>query len=369
MKNFFSNSIFETLKKSIPLFLLTLLILPASAQVTLYLDYPEADRINRGFLTKSNASTELNSNYDTLDAVVNRTKFAGVRLLSLDGFSEYRAPFTAYEEGQFVEGPPYLSGLSMSIDSMFTLLGHENVSGLPDTIIFNVHQLDPAGNFSDTEPLLWTDSLFTDSALTGSYLTVITFSIPVGIQVPAGKKAGLSIGYRGDKRDKLGIGLSYIRNPSTNKIMRSAYPYSVLKIAGFRNNDYVNMANLYSGVDTVSGDTSYFEFQNWYIWANVTYNADGINEQNTIPFELNQNSPNPFSDYTTIKYALTYPQEVSLVIYSLSGNQISRKSLGYKTGGNYQTEFTTDDLASGAYFYRIEGSNSFSKTQKMIVVK
>jgi len=350
-------------------FIFVLIAFQAVAQETIYLDYPEADRISHGFLTKNSASTELNSNYDTLDIVVNPTKFAGVRLLNLNGFYENRAAFAYYDVDQLVEGPVSVNGIKMKVDTLFALLGHENVSGLPDTIIFNVHQLNSAGNFSDSEPLLWTDSVFTDTSITGGYLTVTTFTIPVGIDVPPGKKAGISVGYRGDKRDKFGIGLSFVRSPATNKILRSDYPYSVLKLAGFRNENYTDMAFINTGVDTVTGDTNFFEFQNWYMWASVTYQPDGIEEQARIPFEVNQNLPNPFSENTTVKYSLFNPQQVSLAIYSLNGELIENRPLGFKYPGEYQTDISSSGLASGIYFYRLEGSKSTSPMQKMIIAK
>jgi hypothetical protein len=85
-------------------------------------------------------------------------------------------------------------------------------------------------------------------------------------------------------------------------------------------------------------------------------------------FSLAQNYPNPFNPTTSIKYSVPKTSLVKLVIYDLLGREVSTLVNSAKQPGNYEVEFDASNLASGAYFYRIEAGD-FVDVKKMVLIK
>jgi len=85
-------------------------------------------------------------------------------------------------------------------------------------------------------------------------------------------------------------------------------------------------------------------------------------------FALFQNSPNPFNPSTTIRFDLASDQDVSLVVYTMLGQPVSRLVSGRRAAGSYTVVWDAAGVASGVYFYRIEAGN-FVQTKKLIVLR
>ena len=92
-------------------------------------------------------------------------------------------------------------------------------------------------------------------------------------------------------------------------------------------------------------------------------------------FELNQNFPNPFNPTTTIDYALPKSGEVSLIVYNLLGQEVSRLVSKVQNAGYHKVTWDASSLASGVYLYRLEVmvrrsvSPTFVQTKKMVLLK
>ncbi len=96
---------------------------------------------------------------------------------------------------------------------------------------------------------------------------------------------------------------------------------------------------------------------------------------NSLPasIKLYQNYPNPFNPSTRIAFSLVEPGDVSLDIYNVLGQRVQTLHSGYLSTGLHQFEWDATDergqrVASGVYFYRIEGPSS-SATKKMVLLK
>jgi photosystem II stability/assembly factor-like uncharacterized protein len=90
-------------------------------------------------------------------------------------------------------------------------------------------------------------------------------------------------------------------------------------------------------------------------------------------FILYQNYPNPFNPATSIRYAISSRQFVTLKIYDVLGNELFTLVNEELTAGEYEVEFFVGhgsmlDIASGIYFYRLQ-TGSFIQTKKMIYLK
>ncbi len=93
-----------------------------------------------------------------------------------------------------------------------------------------------------------------------------------------------------------------------------------------------------------------------------------------VPMTLYQNSPNPFNPSTRIEFYLPERGEVTLDIYDVAGNRISRLvDREVRSQGLHSIEWNGRDIngravSSGVYFYRLNsGKNGFSK--KMVLLR
>jgi hypothetical protein len=101
--------------------------------------------------------------------------------------------------------------------------------------------------------------------------------------------------------------------------------------------------------------------------------VDVENEINTpLTYSLEQNYPNPFNPSTTIQYAISDRQFVTLKVYDLIGKEIATLVNEFKPAGSYDVEFNSvssiKNLASGIYFYRLQAGD-YVKTKKMTLLK
>ena len=100
-----------------------------------------------------------------------------------------------------------------------------------------------------------------------------------------------------------------------------------------------------------------------------------IIEVNTGPtsFDLSQNYPNPFNPSTKIKFTLPSvgnqnTMSVKLIVYDVLGNEVVTLVDEEKEAGNYEIEFSSSNLASGIYIYRLQAAE-FSDMKKMVVLR
>jgi len=86
--------------------------------------------------------------------------------------------------------------------------------------------------------------------------------------------------------------------------------------------------------------------------------------------ELQQNYPNPWSDYTEIRFSIMEKVEVFLDIYSADGVRVMSLLDGTQImePGEYIVRIESLDLQSGIYFYNIR-AGIFSKSKSMILIK
>ena len=89
---------------------------------------------------------------------------------------------------------------------------------------------------------------------------------------------------------------------------------------------------------------------------------------NSRPFVLYQNEPNPFGSETKIRFYLEQPAPVTLSVYDLTGKKVATVLNGQKQAGPHQVNFSAKDLATGVYFYRLQ-SGEYMSTRKLVVVK
>jgi len=83
-------------------------------------------------------------------------------------------------------------------------------------------------------------------------------------------------------------------------------------------------------------------------------------------FEVSQNYPNPVNGQTYFTVTLSQGADLSLEVYSLTGQMVNTANYGYKTAGTHTLAINANDLTPGIYFYTVStGANKV--TRKMIV--
>ncbi len=91
----------------------------------------------------------------------------------------------------------------------------------------------------------------------------------------------------------------------------------------------------------------------------------------TVPnvFNLYQNFPNPFNPVTVIKYDLPKDVNVTIKVYNLLGQEVTRLvNNEFKKAGRYEINWNANNCATGVYIYRITAGD-YVKSRKMVLIK
>ena len=104
---------------------------------------------------------------------------------------------------------------------------------------------------------------------------------------------------------------------------------------------------------------------NQFEWS-VTSVADGDEMPQT--FALYQNYPNPFNPTTIIRFQTPKNAHVQIDVYSILGKHVARLLDQQMQPGEHAIEFRGNQMASGAYFYKIQ-AGSFVQVRKMILLR
>ncbi len=115
---------------------------------------------------------------------------------------------------------------------------------------------------------------------------------------------------------------------------------------------------------TISSDITNTEAYNKDLEVMEINLRNGSNDAEN-PFEVYQNTPNPFSDNTSISFNLPERASVTLSFFDITGKVINEWTKEYNTGMN-TVEITPSELnAKGVIYYRID-TGSHTATKKMI---
>ncbi|MFI5251524.1 MAG: LamG-like jellyroll fold domain-containing protein [Bacteroidota bacterium] len=85
-------------------------------------------------------------------------------------------------------------------------------------------------------------------------------------------------------------------------------------------------------------------------------------------FALLQNYPNPFNPGTIIRYQLPSATHVTLTVYNMLGQEISRLVDAQQEPGSKSVKFEMANIPSGVYIYRLN-AGSYTDVKKMIFMK
>ena len=98
----------------------------------------------------------------------------------------------------------------------------------------------------------------------------------------------------------------------------------------------------------------------------VSIKEDAVS--NLKSYLLMQNYPNPFNPMTKISYSLPRSSDVSIIIYNLIGEEVTRLVDGFQQAGEHTALWNASNISSGIYFYRLQVGD-FVQTKKMVLLK
>jgi hypothetical protein len=114
----------------------------------------------------------------------------------------------------------------------------------------------------------------------------------------------------------------------------------------------------------------------YQIWtAPIDLNTIGINQISSATpagFGLQQNYPNPFNPSTKIRFSIPVESRnsvVKIVVYNSLGKEIRTLANQYFSAGEYEAEFNSANVPSGAYFYTLLADGAVIDTKIMVVLK
>ena len=91
-------------------------------------------------------------------------------------------------------------------------------------------------------------------------------------------------------------------------------------------------------------------------------------ELRDFDYALFQNTPNPASSLTMIKYQLPVAGKVSMTLYNSLGVAVKNLVNEAKQPGIYEVRFSTSGLPNGNYYYKFS-ANDFSLTKQLNIIK
>ena len=98
-------------------------------------------------------------------------------------------------------------------------------------------------------------------------------------------------------------------------------------------------------------------------------NSTGLLEPINNDVKLFQNTPNPYSEFTNIKFFLKKSSYVKLEIYNLSGQKITDLINTKLSAGQHNINIQANDFENGIYTYNLLINGKKSSVKKMIIMR
>jgi len=110
-----------------------------------------------------------------------------------------------------------------------------------------------------------------------------------------------------------------------------------------------------------------------YLYYDLAFTPEDMENAVTPEVHLNQNYPNPFNPSTTISYSLPEAGQVRLEIYNLRGQLVKVLANGEEAAGDHRkvwngTDANGNAVSSGVYFYRLT-SPGRTISKRMLLMK
>ena len=328
------------------------------AQLGLYIDY--------SYLNNDQTSTRwsLNDYYTANDSAIN---FIGVAYDNICGYYDYvNYSTTIVSAADLGFSSVYPSDALLRFDTVQAFIAHENNSGVADTIIAELRELNANNTFSNT--VLWADSLITSVGLSpgntwsNGINSFYFMRFPIGYSTTAGQKAGIVFRYLNyNKLDTFGIAAGYIPfSIGGASAIQSGYKNSFLRFPPFAPNISKNSDFL-----IVSG--GYLAGQNWVIIPRVeAFNTTLGLQSAQGDLEVLTLYPNPANKLLNIAFESLSNDLIMINIIDAQGRVVLQMNRNSNQNQIFKESIDCSALASGLYQVSIQQNNKVY-TQSVIL--
>jgi hypothetical protein len=104
----------------------------------------------------------------------------------------------------------------------------------------------------------------------------------------------------------------------------------------------------------------------YHLWESV---GQAPHDGSGYSFDLGVATPNPFNPETVFRFSLPNRCLVSLEVYNVLGQRVATLASGEYAPGHHEVRWNAEAHASGVYFARLQAGDSYSTTQKLILLK
>ena len=269
---------------------------------------------------------------------------------------------------------------SLQFDSIYIYGGHENNSGSPDSLIVKLIQLSNLGYPQLDSLPIWADTIITSVGLSSlnNWKNTTIFKFAPNLFSTSLKRFGISIEYKGNISDTMGILAGFSDKGACGSLLHSAFK------SKYYPNSYGYWTNYptYGTIPTTLGQDLYVDcdgngsyssvdgqnfVQNLAVGVKLQLEwMNSVEELQTGNLIIGLCQPNPVVNNAVIPYEILTSTEIKFSLFDLSGRELQQSNEGFVNKGKHQINFNVSNLASGLYFYRVSAGNSI-KTGKIIV--
>jgi len=328
------------------------------ANTSLYIDY--------SYLNNDQTSTRwsLNDYYNANDSAIN---FVGVAYDNICGYYDYvNYSTTIVSATDLGFSSVYPADALLRFDTLQAFVAHENNSGVADTIIAELRELNANNTISTT--VLWADSIITSTGLSpgntwsNGINSFFFMRFTVGYSTAAGQKAGIVFRYLNhNKLDTFGLAAGYVPfSLGGASAIQSSYKNSFLRFPPFastitKNSDFL----------IVSG--GYLAGQNWVIIPRTeVYNTSLGLQSAKGDLKVLSLYPNPANQQLNIVFESEVNSNIIVYITDAQGSIVKAKSYNNQHNNLFKESIDCSELASGLYQVTIN-QNKYIYSQRIVI--
>jgi hypothetical protein len=329
-------------------------------QTPLYIDY--------SYLNNDQTSTRwsLNDYYNNSDTAVN---YLGVAFDNICGYYDYENfSTTIVSSSDLGFSSVYPTDALLRYDSLQFFMAHENNSGVADTIIVELRELNTDNTISST--VLWADSAISSVGLSpgntwsNGIASFFFKRFAVGYNNTAGQKIGAVIRYLNhNKLDTFGLAAGYISfGIGGATAQQSNYKNSFVRIPP-------SVPNITRNSDISFPTGGYFPGQNWIIIPRTEVFNTTLGLQSAKgDLPVLTVFPNPANQLLNIALHTEENSRIVIQLLNAQGQIVMLQERNTTVSNLYKESFDCSGLSGGLYHVMIT-QNDLTYTQRVVVSK
>lgn len=316
---------------------------------SLVINYDLSDETDAGSLNYKRAIWPVNQYYDTLS-------YDSLFTYIICGFDSLIDPTNTYPFS-------YSSIPTFQIDSVWIALGHENNSGLNDTLIIQLIALNASGYPSSQ--IMWTDTLIFSfgQSTSNQWTNPLILRLAPSFNWTSSLKPAVKLQYKAAIQDTLGVVAGY-------RFSGSCGSEDAAQWSSFYPNSYAYWTGFNALIPTATGGDIYYDcnanlqfdslidgrnyIQNWHIGLQITAPEIGLEDLHAI--FTPEIFPNPASDWF---YIQSEQPVLHIEIFNTHGIPVLSTN-------NTSSTIPLHNLNNGMYFIHIK-TTTYSYVKKLLV--